>query len=332
MATFRKRKSSWQAIVDRKGVFKSASFPTKAKAQAWATQTEADIVAGILGIAEDHTFGALLKKYSEEKSPKKEGSRWEQIRIKMYLRDFPDLMKIKVSRLDGRNLSEWRDARLKEVASATVQREWNLLSKAINTAIREWKWMQSNPLKEIDRPPSTEPRDRRITDDEIQRLMFSLGYEYDTPPKTISARVGAMFLFAMETAMRCKEMCILRREWVDLERRVCLVPKKSVAHTKTGGRSVPLTREAMRIIQQMPKDTPLVFNLKESQVDALYRKGRDNALIEDLHFHDTKHEATTRLAPKMSPYDLARMIGTRNLKILMGYYNKSASDIAAGLD
>src|SRR6185437_9603703 len=321
MATFRKRGSTWQAIVDRKGVFKSASFATKAKAQAWATQTEADIVAGIHGIAEDHSFGELLQKYSDEKSPQKEGYRWEQIRIKMYLRDFQDLMKIRVSRLDGRNLSEWRDVRLKEVAPATVQREWNLLSKAINTAMREWKWMKTNPLKEIDRPPSTEPRDRRISEDELQRLMLALGYNYDEAPQTVSARVGAMLLFAIETAMRCKEMCILRWEWVNLEKRVCIVPKKSVVHTKTGGREVPLSREAIRILMQMERNTELVFDLKTSQVDALFRKGRDNAQIKDLHFHDTKHEAITRLAHKMQPYDLARVVGTKNLKILMGYYN-----------
>jgi len=331
MATFRKRGDSWQAIVDRKGVFKSASFPTKARAQAWATQTEADIVAGIQGVAEEHTLGELLTKYSDEKSPNKEGARWEQIRIKMYLREFPDLMKVSVSRLDGRNLSGWRDARLKDVSAATVRREWNLLSKAINTAVREWKWMVSNPLKEIDRPPPSDPRDRRISVDEIERLTLALGYNRESAPETVSARVGAMFLFAIETAMRCKEMCLMRPGWIDFDNRVCTIPKRGVVHTKTGGRDVPLSREAIRIVRQMPTDET-VFGLKESQVDALFRKARDKTGIVDLHFHDTKHEAVTRLARKMEPYDLARSVGTRNLKLLMIYYNRSAEDIARGLD
>lgn len=334
MATIRKRGASWQAIVDRENVYKAKSFPTKAMASAWANQLEADIVSGKHGLVADRTLGELLQKYSEEKSIGKEGARWEQIRIAMYVREFPTAMAVKLAKLTSTHFAELRDKRLKTVSGETVRREFNVLSKAINTAVKEWKWLPANPMKGVDRPPPNEPRDRRILADEIERLMYALGYEYENAPATHSARIGAMFLFALESAMRCKEMCILRWDYINWEERTALVPKKTVTHTKTGGREVPLTSEAIRILRQLEKakDGDLVFRLKESQVDALFRKGRDNALIKDLHFHDTKHEALTRLAEKMSPYDLARMVGTRNLKLMMIYYNKSAADIAKGLD
>ena len=51
-----------------------------------------------------------------------------------------------------------------------------------------------------------------------------------------------------------------------------------------------------------------------------------------LTFHDTRHEAITRLAKKLHPLDLARMTGHTNLQELMTYYNESAADVAAMLD
>ena len=56
------------------------------------------------------------------------------------------------------------------------------------------------------------------------------------------------------------------------------------------------------------------------------------AKIEDLTFHDSRHEACTRLARKIDVLDLARMIGHRDLRSLMTYYNPSASEIADRLD
>ena len=67
MASFRKTSSgSWEAQVARQGVRKSASFPTKAMAQAWATRIEAEIMAGARGQIPDKTFADLLQRYEEE--------------------------------------------------------------------------------------------------------------------------------------------------------------------------------------------------------------------------------------------------------------------------
>jgi len=46
MATFRKRSKGWRAEVCKHGIRESLTFATKAQAVAWATQREADILAG----------------------------------------------------------------------------------------------------------------------------------------------------------------------------------------------------------------------------------------------------------------------------------------------
>ena len=50
-----------------------------------------------------------------------------------------------------------------------------------------------------------------------------------------------------------------------------------------------------------------------------------------LHFHDTRHEGITRLAKKLEVLDLARMVGIRDLSILMVYYKPTATEIAERL-
>jgi hypothetical protein len=50
--------------------------------------------------------------------------------------------------------------------------------------------------------------------------------------------------------------------------------------------------------------------------------------IAALTFHHTRHEAITRLAKHYSVLNLARIVGHRDIKQLMTYYNRTASDIA----
>jgi integrase len=79
---------------------------------------------------------------------------------------------------------------------------------------------------------------------------------------------------------------------------------------------VPVLRSAVRV---------------ETPGDALFRKCRDRAGIVGLHFHDSRHEAITRLAQRLDVLDLARMVGHRDLKMLQAYYNATAEEIAARL-
>lgn len=55
-------------------------------------------------------------------------------------------------------------------------------------------------------------------------------------------------------------------------------------------------------------------------------------MIKDLHFHDSRHEAITRLAKKLDVLALARAVWHRDLRMLQIYYNESATDLAKRLD
>ena len=60
----------------------------------------------------------------------------------------------------------------------------------------------------------------------------------------------------------------------------------------------------------------------------LFRRARDRCGIVDLHFHDSRATALTRLSERLDVLELARMVGHRDLKSLMVYYRKTASQLA----
>lgn len=323
MATFKKRGSTWQVQVARQGVRKSATFKTKAEASAWATALEAEILAGVRGDIPDKPVSDLLERYRDEVSVIKRGQRWEKLRIGLFLRDA--LADVRLQKLSPADIAAWRDRRLGQVSAASVLREWNLLSHAFTVAVNEWGWLKENPMKLVRRPKAPLPRDRRISDAEFSALLLATGYDGRSVTVTKMARVGAAFVFAIETAMRAGEICSLR--WSDISGVVAHLPI-----TKNGtARRVALSEAALSVLDTLPKDGDSVFDLTPAQIDALFRKAKARAMVSDLHFHDTRHEAITRLAQHLEVLDLARMVGVRDLRILMVYYNASPQEIAEKL-
>lgn len=94
---------------------------------------------------------------------------------------------------------------------------------------------------------------------------------------------------------------------------------------------VSLSKEAVRLIEVLPR-AHAIFDIDSTSLDVLWRKLRDRAGVVDLRFHDSRHEAISRLARKLDVLDLARMVGHRNISQLMGYYNATAEEIAGSLD
>ena len=195
-----------------------------------------------------------------------------------------------------------------------------LLSATFNIAIKEWGWLSRNPCSGVRKPPRSKARDRRISEQEVDAIIKSTGLNI----KTISGRLGWVFLFAIETAMRAGEIASLTWDNIKFEQNYAHLPE-----TKNGtSRDVPLTSAAIMILMILANGpTASCFNLSSRQIDANFRKYKKRCKINDLHFHDTRHEGITRLSKKPHLLALARAVGHTNLKQLQPYYNESASDI-----
>lgn len=328
MASFRKTsEGTWRAEVMINYKRKSKTFITKAEAQAWAMDITRDLSTGKKDIP-DKSFGDLLEKYRDEVSVHKTGERWERIRIELFLRD--PVAKVMLPNLAKAHFADWRDRRLKEISARSVIREWAILSHALNTAVKEWDWLPENPMANLTKPKGAPPRDRTPTQQEIDLIVHTTGYFADQPPTTVISRVGAAFLFAIETGMRAQEICNLDDD--DIIGQVARIRKSK---TRAGVREVPLSKRAIEIIEHVRQIDPKsnsIFNITTSQLDANFRKAMKLAGVEGLHFHDSRAEATIRLSKKVPILVLARILGHTDLRMLMIYYRESASELAQLLD
>jgi integrase len=323
MATFQKRGASWRAIVRKNGSSTSATFSTKAAAQSWALKIEAEMDDTGHGAIPNKTFGELLQRYAEDVSPGKKGGEWEKTRIEFYKLD--SLAQVRLPDINATHFTEWRDRRLKVVTAGTVLRDWNLLSNACNKAVHEWHWLKVNPMSRVKRPAEVPPRDQLISQDAIDKLLFVLGDDI----KTIPGRTAMAMRFALETAMRTGEIAGLTWEKVFLGQQYCKTSGKTAAAT----RDVSLSPAAIEILEAVGTigTTGSVFNLSASQMGSAFQKAKKLAGVDGIHFHDTRANAITMLSKKLDVLTLARMIGHKDLQMLMVYYRESAQDIAKKL-
>jgi len=317
MANYEKRGKGWRARLYVNGQRESATFPSKVEAVAWAVQREAELISGRLP---EKSVKDALRRYAREVAPTHKGERWELARLGLLERDRLALKRL--GSLTASDIADWRDRRLKDVQPASVRREMTLLRGVLDVARREWGWLRHNPMEGVRKPTPPRSRRRRIPQDEIDRLMLGFGLGEGLASETATQRTGLAFLFALETAMRAGE--ILGLHWSDVRPKSVVLPK-----TKNGDqREVPLSTRAREILATLPRGEGPVFGLDAATRDALWRKVRDKCQIVDLHFHDSRAEAIWRLSKKVDVMELARIIGHRDLRSLMIYYETSADELA----
>lgn len=325
MASIKRRNSGYQVQIRRKGFPQvSKAFTSLKDAEAWGRLIESEMDRGIFQDrteAERNTLGDILQRYMEEISPRKKSGVLEAIRIKRFLRD-ENLCQYKACSLTGKLLSTWRDRRLKEVSGSTVNRELNLISHAINIARKEWGIHISNPIELIQRPRENRARQRRLLPNEELRLIAALDEssrdsvgQFKTG--TRNHWIKPVMLFAIETAMRRGEILSLKWHNISVEKRTALLPD-----TKNGERRVvPLSTKAIQILNSIPHSIDgRVFPISEEALKHGFTRLCQRAGISDLHFHDLRHEATSRLFEKgLNLMEVASITGHKTLQMLQRY-------------
>ena len=335
MAYFTKTKTGWRAQVERAGARTSRTFETKAAASAWAVAEESMLLAGSRGAFPDRTLSEAFRRYELEVSPKKRGKRAESLRFAAVERDFPALASKVLHKITAPDLAAWRDARLKKVSQSSVLREAAQLRNVWTVAAKEWKWCpEPSPWRGVKLPPKGHARTRRTSWQEVRMLLRHLGYCPGQPPATPSQEVAYAYLLAQHTAMRAGEIQGLTRASVDLARRVVTLATHKTVEAE-GTRFVPVTKRAARVMRVLDKLAKAekrdgYFTVSSQSIDVLFRKARDRLLLKDLHFHDSRADALTRMARKVDVMTLARISGHRDLRqLLEAYYRETASEIAA---
>ncbi|CAE6938599.1 Tyrosine recombinase XerC [Paraburkholderia nemoris] len=347
MASIWKRNGNWRAEVRRRGYpLLTSTFDTKAMAEAWARRIESEMDRGAFvdrTEAERNTLGDLLIRYSKEVSPSKKGGVGEIQRIKVLCTD--PLARLKAASLSGKAMAEFRDRRLngygtrKKVSGSTVNRELTLIGHVINVARKEWGvHVDVNPVSIIRRPKENRGRSRRLAQTEEARLLAELeprprhdhGHFLKGGSRNECAR--PIVILAIETAMRRGELLSLRWEDVHLDDQFV-----RLHDTKNGeARDVPLSLRAvatLRVWRERPHSAE--DNVFPTSADALKKafvRACFRAKIDDLHFHDLRHEATSRIAEKLDNIlELSAVTGHKTVQMLRRYYHPRAKDLALKL-
>jgi len=326
MATLEKRGDFWRVKIRRKGYpIQTRSFDTKATAERWARDIENEMDKGVFidrTESEKNTLRDVLSRYHDEVTPLKRGASAEAPRLRaMMLRPIAE---IKIAALSSSVIAKYRDARLKEVAGATVNKELNLIAHALETARREWGiHIAENPVRLVRRPQGAKPRDRRLHGDEEQRL---LGACADARNPFLLPVVK----LAIETAMRQGEIVSLDWKHVDLKKCIAYLPE-----TKNGeARGVPLSSAAITTIRALPQSLSgnLFPGITAEAIKRAFMRACARAELEDFRFHDLRHEATSRLFEKgLNPMEVASITGHKTLQMLKRYTHLRAEDLVKKL-
>jgi integrase len=305
------------------------SFDKRDDAVRWARELEAE--ADRLGLIADArlaakmTLGELLSRYRNQISPNKRSAHTEAARIAAMARRA--IAQRVLGRLTSADVATYRDERLKEVAPATVVRELNILSHAIDIAAKEWGIpLPRNPVRLVRKPRVPNGRKRRLHEGEEARLLAAC--ELHRP-----ALIRPLVILAIETAMRRGELLNLRWIDVDFETRVA-----HLRMTKGGeSRDVPLSHRATNTLLALlcaKKNTPeFVFNASANTARVAFERARSSAQLADLRFHDLRHEAVSRLFERgLNIAEVSAISGHKELRMLQRYTHLRAADLALRLD
>jgi integrase len=332
----------WQVRVRKKGYpLQVKTFDKKAQAQTWARQIETEMDRGVWqdrGEAERTTVNDLLDRYAREILPTKRG---DASKVMPCIRALQaGIGEKSLAALSARDVAEYRDARLSTgLKTQTVRHDLALLSRAIKQGMMEWgiALPAGNPVLNVRMPAPSKPRDRRLIGDEEARLLEACN---DARNHWLLPVVR----FAMETAMRAGEMLEtfgtadpetgIRPQmttgllWgnVDLGKRTALLP-----YTKNEEeRTVPLSSTAVEVLKGLPRSIDgRVFGTTYEAIHLAIVRACKRAGIEDLRFHDLRHEATSRLFEKgLNPMQVAAITGHKTLQMLKRYTHLRAEDLA----
>ncbi|MBN6739711.1 MAG: site-specific integrase [Acidithiobacillus ferrivorans] len=323
----------WQAQVRRKGFpAQSKTFEKKGQAQAWARQVESEMERGVFsprGEAERTTVGECLGRYLREVTPlKKEGrgQSGERGFISQWLkRPLSKRTMASVRSVDIGNVI--LDMQAEGKGANTVRLHLAVLSNLFTVAKSNWG-MESleNPVAIVRKPKLPPGRERRLRSGEAGTLLGATSLEF-----------ACLIVFALETAMRLNEIAALTWENVNLDVRTAFLPKTKISEART----VPLSPAAIEALtmRRAGKTEGSIFDLSCDGIDSAWDRARDAAGMEagwdeeSLHFHDLRHEATSRFFERtdLDIMEIKGITGHRTLQMLARYTHLRVGNLAARL-
>ena len=311
MATLTKLPSgSWRAQARRKGRYVSHTFVRREDAGRWARQLECSIDRGEIPTSPRArgatTFGQLIDLHVADmcevgKAP----GRSKDATLVMLKRE---LGKLRATQLDREQVVQFGRRRAAQGAGpVTLSMDIGTIRLVLSHAAAvhglpvsvEQVNLGRIALKRLGLVGKSNQRDRRPTDEELARLIA----HFDENPRQLIP-MGRIIKFAVATAMRQEEICHVT--WSDLNERTKMLTirdRKDPREKKGNDQRIPLLAvsgyDAMALIEEQRatrgNEDDRIFPCNHKSVSNVFTRACQVLRIDDLHFHDLRHEGTSRL-------------------------------------
>lgn len=313
MAAIRKRNDRWQVQVRRKGFDPiSRSFLLKTDALEWAREIERQAdrqeLATNRRLLETTSLGDLVRRYRDHVVPDKKGREPETIVLNAFLRE--RICKKPLSQITPADFISYRDKRLKSVQPSTLKRQLYPLHHLFEIAKDEWGIpLKENPLDKVKLKAKDNRRERRLRAGEYETLIQATRTRRNP-------LIEKVVVFAIETAMRRGEILNLCWDQVDLKRR-----SVTILESKNGySRTIPITPATYALLHEIRREAERVFPITANSLRLAWGRMLEGTGIEDLHFHDLRHEAISRFFEMgLTVPEVASISGHRDTRMLLRY-------------
>lgn len=292
MASIHQIGTSWRVQVRRRGNNLTKTFSTKTQAKEWARRIELDIDLGV-PVKPKHsaTIGEVILHYRELRESNRpiddtSNEHYMLAHLEEGLGDIP------ADRLTPEVITRWCQERSAQGAGPyTIDMELSKLGTALKYSSLALG-LPSNDVIQRVRPmllhigligPGRK-RERRLMSGELERIKSHL-----------EPLMQSVVDFAVLTAMRRGEIVsILHADLNHTKKTVIIRDRKDPRHKKGNDQEIPLLGQAWDIAVAQSGDER-IFPMYEGMVSRLFLAACREAGIEDLHFHDLRHEGTSRL-------------------------------------
>ena len=330
MASISFVRGAWRALIRRKGYKSiSKSFPTEAKAKAWARDIDGQIITGkpVAVTSDSMTIGQLVERYRKMRSttrPVLDTSN-EHYVLKQLKRTLGDVV---ASRLTVEDLVGWAMSRREEGAGPyTINCDLSRLGTVVRYAgegLADIAAAARPKLSYLGLIGGGGQRERRPTDNEAEAVL-----------QWLAANRGQCYAdfaqFAALTAMRRGE--VARLLWSDLQadKKMVLIRDRKDPRNKTGNDQwVPLLGKSWDLALKQPKVDERIFPIHPQTMSKYFTEACRALSIPDLHLHDLRHEGiSTMFEQGFDIPQVALVSGHKDWRHLRRYTNLKPESLHA---
>ena len=137
-----------------------------------------------------------------------------------------------------------------------------------------------------------------------------------------------LIILAIQTGMRRGELLGIQTADLDFEARTLHIPVTKNGHPRT----IPLTEKASAVLKASISDSDRIFPPSANAFRLAWERLKRRVGIEDLRFHDLRHEAISRFFEMgLSVPEVALISGHRDYRMLFRYTHLRAEDVVKKL-